>query len=512
MAKFDILTHLDFNKQQILNAKLQNLPTHPAVTPDDIGFIYWNTADNTPYGYSGVAWIDLGALYVHPLFPGASIPVGPLTGGKVFTGLTLDNGHVVGATYRDITPEDIGAATASHTHAFSEIVGLPANTILANNTGTAGAAKAITVADMLVMLGIAYGSAALLTAGTDTAQRTWSAKMIKDYVAATLGSYLTVVNLGVTTTSTAVTITNSAGANAVINNATPTVPGVMSAADKAKLDAIAANANNYVHPSINPGVHPFDTEITGGLLIPSQLVVNALGHLVTIKGRTLTAADLAAVLFNNAVNNGTNTTWSSTKIYTEIQAAIAQAQTGALTYRGDYNPVTNTPAITTLTTVKTGFTYVVSVAGTFLTEDVEAGDMIIAKKDSPLAVLANWQLVNKNIPAIVAATTTVAGIVALATSAEGIAGTNNTKAITPLVLKAVLDSVVGGYSATFGNGSGLTFAITHGLNTKIVIPEVQRVSDGSRVWCDIKVTSATVVTVNMNIPPMNNEYILIIKK
>jgi hypothetical protein len=51
------------------------------------------------------------------------------------------------------------------------------------------------------------------------------------------------------------------------------------------------------------------------------------------------------------------------------------------------------------------------------TEDVEAGDLIISKQNAP-TTLAHYTVVNKNIPAILPATTTVAGIITLATQAE----------------------------------------------------------------------------------------------
>lgn len=63
MAKIDYLVHIDLVKNELLNAKLQNLASHPAVTVGvDEGFIYWNTTDETAYVYTGVGviWLDLG--------------------------------------------------------------------------------------------------------------------------------------------------------------------------------------------------------------------------------------------------------------------------------------------------------------------------------------------------------------------------------------------------------------------------------------------------------------------
>jgi hypothetical protein len=62
------------------------------------------------------------------------------------------------------------------------------------------------------------------------------------------------------------------------------------------------------------------------------------------------------------------------------------------------------------------------------TEDVE-GDLIISKQNAP-TTLAHYTVVNKNIPAILPATTTVAGIITLATQAEVNAGVDANKAVT----------------------------------------------------------------------------------
>lgn len=517
MAKKDFLVDIDLNKNQLLNAILQNLAVAPSTSGLPVGYVYWNTTDNTAYAYTGLAapneWVDLGSAYQHPSFPGTVQPASALTGALVISQIQVNNGHVTGVTTRSLTAANIGAAPTSHTHAFSQVTGLPANTILANNTGSTAAAKAVTVGELLEMLGIAYGDAAILSAGSDTNQRSWTAKQINDYVSSRLSSYLTEVNLGYTASPTNGVITNTAGNNATIPAATTTNAGLMLPAEKTKLTGIETGANKYIHPTDNPGVHPFSSEITSGLQVLSQLVVNNEGHVITIKGRNLTAADIAAVIFNNNSNTATTQTWTAAKIYQEIQDVVAGSATGALVYKGDYDPVTNIPDITSPSAgVKTGWTYVVSEHGEFAGHTVEAGDMIIAKVDNPGSSEANWQVVNKNIPPIVDATTLVKGIIQLATNAEGIAGTNNTKAVTPAVLKAVLDSTVGGYAANFGNGSGTSFTITHGLNTQDVTIQIQRVSDRAIVEMDVKAASATTVTINCNVAPAANAYRVIIKK
>lgn len=515
MASIDSLVHLNLNFNELQNALLQQVATLPTFTSgQNSGFICFLSTTQRAMLWTGSEWIDLSDIYTHPTFSSGNIPTTPLTGAKVVDKIVVENGHVTEVTSRTLTPSDIGAASSSHTHNFAQIVGLPATTILGNKTTTSGSAQALTVAELMVMLSIAYGNATILNTGTDTAERTWSAKMLTDWITTKLASYLTVVNLAIgSKTTTTVSITNTAGTGVTLPSATSTEAGLLSSTDKSKLDGISANANNYVHPTDNPGSHPFSSELTSGVKVLSQVVVNAGGHVTSIKGRDLTASDLATVLINNASTTATTQTWSASKIYTEVQSAISQAQTGALQYKGEFNPATSTPAITTAGLgVKTGWTYVVSATGTFAGQPVEAGDMIISKVDNPLTTAGNWQIVNKNIPALVSASAVAEGLIMLASQTEAIAGTNNTKAITPFTLKAVLDATVGGYSVDLGDGTNTTFTVTHALNTTDVTIQVQGTSDKRYYLADVSAPTATTVKVSFNRAPTTNQYRVIIKK
>lgn len=516
MAVKNFNAHINLNKQELLKAKLENLIVAPILGESDQGYIYWKKTEGIVQGvprvWTGTQWLDLGSVYQHPTFITGNLPSSPMTGAVVPSGFTLDNGHITEVKTRNLTAENIGAASSVHTHVFSQVVGLPANTVLGNNTSATGSAKALTVEDLLAMLAIGYGNLAMLMAGTDTNQRTWTAKDISDFVNSKISEYVTVVDLALgVRNSTTLPILNSAGTGVVIPSATTTLAGLLTAADKVKLDSIANNANYYVHPTNNPGAHPFSTIITEGVQVLSRIVVNEQGHVVAINGRDLTAADLASVLINDSINNGVNTTWSSVQIYNEIQDAISQIQTGALQYKGNYNPATNTPSLTTDSNVLLGYTYVISNSGTFLGTPVVPGDMIISKVNSPLANPNNWQVVSKEIPAIVSASTTVQGIVRLATIAETSEGTSQTIAVTPAGLKAVLDTRLKGYVANFGDGTSTIYNITHGLNTTDIHVMIQVLDDKSYIDCEIKAVTPTIVSVSLNIPPTTNAYRILIK-
>lgn len=79
--------------------------------------------------------------------------------------------------------------------------------------------------------------------------------------------------------------------------ATSSTAGFMSAADKEKLDGIAAGANKYSHPSYTArtGVPTANqTPAFGGTFTVSQPVSDGSGHITAINSRTITIPNTAA--------------------------------------------------------------------------------------------------------------------------------------------------------------------------------------------------------------------------
>ena len=81
---------------------------------------------------------------------------------------------------------------------------------------------------------------------------------------------------------------------------------------------------------------------------------------------------------------------------------------GALQYQGGYNASTNSPNLdsTPVITINKGFTWTVTNDGLFFTEQVRAGDMLVAEKDSP-TLIADWTMVQANVDL---ATTSTVGL------------------------------------------------------------------------------------------------------
>lgn len=134
--------------------------------------------------------------------------------------------------------------------------------------------------------------------------------------------------------------------------------------------------------------------------------------------------------WNWVLDEDTMTSNSAVHVPTQqsVKAYVDSAVTSALTYQGGYNASTNTPDLdTTPSGITTGDTYTVTVAGTFFTEDVQVGDMLIANQNDPTA-LAHWTVVQDNIGP---ASETAPGYIEIATQAEVDAASSTVLAVVP---------------------------------------------------------------------------------
>ncbi|MCC9139054.1 head fiber protein, partial [Pontibacter silvestris] len=92
-------------------------------------------------------------------------------------------------------------------------------------------------------------------------------------------------NLGYTSAASTGIVTSSTGTSATLPAATTTAAGLFTAADKTKLDGIAASANNYTLPAAT-------ATTLGGVKVGSGLAIDASGVLsATATGTGTTVSD-----------------------------------------------------------------------------------------------------------------------------------------------------------------------------------------------------------------------------
>ena len=228
----------------------------------------------------------------------------------------------------------------------------------------------------------------------------------------TAGTYLT--NSG---TATAVTIDHDTTNRS--DGTSSVTPGY--GATFTAVDSVTTNATGHV-TAINvktvtlPSAENYTFNVTGDTGTPE--VINS-GDTLDIAGGTnintaIGATDTLTVNLDDSISLTGSLTVGTTGNFTgqvtipqvplaNTDAAskhyVDQAVTGALSYQGGYDAATNTPNLDNNPSpnpIKKGWTYTVTVAGLFFTEQVRVGDVLIAEQDAPTA-LADWTTVQNNI-------------------------------------------------------------------------------------------------------------------
>ncbi len=291
-----------------------------------------------------------------------------------------------------------------------------------------------------------------------------------------------------------------------------------------------------------------DGAVTAVKIAGNSITLNKLapiGSYTALGNVTGSSADVSQVVIVTDLANASTTTLATS---TAIKSYIDTTVGGLGNLEGGWDASTGTFPVgsTPVSGTKKGDYWYVTVAGTVSGISFNVGDIIIAKINSASTTLASdWVSLAVSREQ---ATTTVLGVVLLATSTEvntgtdankvvtpltlsgrtatetrtGLAeiatqtevntGTDDQRIVTPLKLKTYLDnSVVGAYTADL-TGSSTSYAITHNLATKDVVVEIYEVSTGETVYTDVTRTSINVVTIGFATAPTSGQYRVVIKK
>ena len=219
--------------------------------------------------------------------------------------------------------------------------------------------------------------------------------------------------------------------------------------------------------------------------------------------------------------------------------------TGALVYQGGYNATTNSPDLDSGSNIAItkGWTYTVTVAGSFFTETVEVGDLLIAEEDmsaSGGSTLAKWTTVQNNIGIATAAATdgaavkgiagfdsdnfsvSASGWVTLDTSgvtaasygsaSETLTATVDAQGLVTAMadtsisitasqvsdfcaaVETCADSILT-YASNIGDNSAVTYTVNHALGTRDVIVQIYDTSTDATIHADVVRTDTNNVTV-----------------
>lgn len=518
-------SNIDLNKYQLLNAVIQVLGSAPS-SPNP-GQVYYSSADTTFYGWNGSSWLNLGSAGVTDLTfsrDGTTVTIISSTGtDAILPAATTSLAGVMSAT--DKTKLD-GIATSANNYSH------PNHTGDVTSTGDGATAIANNAVTLAKMADVATGTVFYRkTAATGDPEVQTLATLKTD-----LG--LTGTNSGDQTSIVGITGTKAQFDTAVTDGNFLYVGDITSYTDEQAQDAVGGMVDSsltYVDgtPLLQRAA------LTGAITASAGSNTTSLGSFTTAQLNTaLSDNDVAtgggtATGTNTGDQNAAGVSFDNTAtgfVATTVQAAINEAKVysdnlvvGGLINKGGYNASTNTPDLDTtpIGGIKNGWTYVVTAAGTFFSEAVQIGDMLIAKQDAP-TTLAHWTVVNKNIPDIVNASETEAGLVEEATDAEITAGTNTggtgaKLVVVPGKLRTYLNTATAGlsnavkYTTTVGDGSSTTIAVTHNIGKQFNTVQVfQTGSPFAQIECEVRATSTTQTTFIFNTAPTSNQYTVVI--
>ena len=494
----NFLNSVDFNKNELLNPTIENQPNDASAGTGVAGQLYFNTTDGILKVWDG-SWSEVG-------------------GGV--TSLTTTDG-----TYIDLTPNspttgpvtvtaDLsavdGTAAAGEryltkTNKWATIASIP-GTYTFNVTADTGTPETINSGDTLDIAGGTYISTAV--GATDTVTINHDATSRTD----TTTTPAQLAFGGTFSAATSVT-TNSTGHVTAINLATYQLPAAPSNPTITLTGDVTGSGTTSIATTISASAVEFT------MLDPTMIITEAEG-------------------IENNDNDTTIPTSAAVKDYVDSNIV------GGLVYQGGYNAATNTPNLDNNPSpnpIKKGWTYTVTADGSFFTEQVRVGDVLIAEQDAP-TVLADWTTVQNNVD-LASLTQVGIGNVNAATAGEldGLSVTYSSgtatvgfdvDSLTQSTPTSNADAFLPYYDDAAGENKKLTFSqlsteintgtsfaatisatgnITHNLGTRDVVIQLYDTVTYETVYADVDRISTTQATITFAATPANSIRVLVQK-
>jgi trimeric autotransporter adhesin len=530
------LTPIDLNKLELQNAAIQNLATPPG-TPAT-GQVYYNTVDSKIKVWTGSAWANVGGSqeeiedYIDNLLAAGNGV--SLTYDDDNNILTVTNTGVLSVTGG--TDIDVDASTGDVT------ISLPA-TIASDTTGNAATATTASgvVANSVALGTDTTGNYVATVAGSSNVTVTGSGSE-SAAVSVDLPSSISVDVTGDLTgnadtatalqTARTISITGDATASASFDG-TSDISLALTIDSNSAVSSITGTANE-VEVSASVGAVtiglPDDVVISNDLTVSNDLVVTGdltvNGLTTTVNTETINLADNIITLNSNATGaptenagveiergdstnvairwNETSDKWQYTEDGTSYLTVGSAEDISAL----DSRVTTNEGDISTLQSdVSTNAS---DISG--LDSRLTTAESNISTNASDISGLDSRVTTNEG--DISTNASDISGLDSRLTTAEGNISTNasdiSTNASDISSIQAELVGVTHKVSASVGNGSNLSFALTHNLNTLDVVVSVHDNATKETVECDVVRTDADTVTVSFAVAPSANAYRVVI--
>ena len=277
---------------------------------------------------------------------------------------------------------------------------------------------------------------------------------------------------------------------------------------------------------------PDDVNVAGTLQVVNEIIQTSTGNENSFSSEL-------SMNSNQIYNLADPTTAQSAATKAYVDAATV----GGLVYQGGYNAATNTPNLDSSpsTSIKKGWTYTVTADGLFFTEQVRAGDVLVAEQDAP-TTLANWTTVQNNID-LASLTQVGIGNVNASTNSDKtglyVAYSGGTASVgfdvdsldqelpstnTDAYLAYYDDDATKNKKITFKQLAGEinletsyavtitdTATITHNLGSKDVVIQLYDVTTNETVYADVVRGSTTQATITFSATPTNSIRVLVQK-